>query len=156
VKCIKPLLLPVGFSDGPSCDLPSGLLSAHWDIRPLHDMEPPYVRLMVTSLEQVRTKAGPDMYDKHNFTCRFYFDNSTTAEVPGRIIHAEVLSLPLIVHTKRLGAAYKSFASIAARCDSFLGTTLSATATRGCSPIRAIREIQGRNPRHTRHPGGCT
>jgi hypothetical protein len=52
-------------------------------------MEPPYVRLWATSLEQFRRHAGPDMYDKLNFTCHFYFDNSTTAEVQGRIIHAE-------------------------------------------------------------------
>jgi hypothetical protein len=47
------------------------------------------VRLWATSLEQFRRQAGPDMYDGYNFTYRFYFDNSTTAEVQGRIIHAE-------------------------------------------------------------------
>lgn len=58
------------------------IYSAHWDIRPLHGMQPPFVRILgytVTGLHMTELLAT-------DFQCKFYFGNTSTSSAPGKII----------------------------------------------------------------------
>lgn len=58
------------------------IYSAHWDIRHLHDMRPPFVRILAYSLDVSRVTETL----KTEFQCRFFFRNDSKALVPGKIV----------------------------------------------------------------------
>jgi hypothetical protein len=60
--------------------------SAHWDVRRLHGLEPPFVRIFTYSLNTSELRAL-------EFQCRFFFPNASTVLVPGIVIEHEKTEL---------------------------------------------------------------
>jgi hypothetical protein len=73
------------------------LCSAHWDVRPLHGLQPPYVRILLTSLQHARRydhsvpekekegeeAASRELHSNTSFLCRFLYDNGSTILTSG-------------------------------------------------------------------------
>jgi hypothetical protein len=54
--------------------------TAHWDVRALHGLQPPYVRILATALNMSRINVTM------RFECKFYYDNGTTALTWGSLV----------------------------------------------------------------------
>jgi hypothetical protein len=60
--------------------------STHWDIRPIHFMEPPYARMLVYSFNFAKTESGDyDVYDSKDFRCKYLFADGRSREVKGTV-----------------------------------------------------------------------
>lgn len=62
------------------------IYSAHWDVRPLHGLQPPFVRILTYSLNTSDLRAL-------DFQCRFFLPNDSTVLVPGAVIEHEKAEL---------------------------------------------------------------
>jgi hypothetical protein len=56
--------------------------SAHWDVRHINGIDPPFVRILAYTMDASRIKEHLSM----NIKCDFYFENGRLQDVPGIIL----------------------------------------------------------------------
>lgn len=98
--------------------------STHWDIRELHSLEPPYVRVLTTMLN---TSYAKELVGKR-YGCLFYYGNGSTITVLGQLIphepsdHSSSAFFLLCPARQLFGGDYSDPPmSVSVQCDRCLG-----------------------------------